>query len=270
MAKITRKSWNTRLEEITNEVRAIRSTAPENYVVFRGQSNYDWHLTPSLYVAQKNCGWSDSDREVFEYNIYFDFITSGKGYITNNMSSWEILVEMRHFGLPVRVLDWTEGLNMALYFAIIDSKVNQDFSKRVNDAALFVLDPYTLNEKTMKVNRIYNPLDKNFFDFEDVVLEGEKHKFSNKIMEPYAIIMPRRSERIIAQRGLFTVQGMNDKCLDEINKLKSVYKKIRIEKEFFPEIAEYLETSGLNHFTVYPDFQGLAMSIKEYYKLERN
>lgn len=262
------KSWNSRLEEITQEIKEFKAISMDNYIVFRGQSNYTWSLTPSLFVAQQKSKWNKEKLDDIEYNIYFDFITNAKGYINNQMRSWEILVEMRHFGLPVRVLDWTENLNAALYFAIIDSKVNQNFNERKVDASLFVLDPFNLNSKTIKNPRIFNPLDRCFFDFEDAIFENNiPNEFKGKLNNPFAIIIPRRTDRIFAQKGLFTVQGFNNKCIDEIRMLQKTFKKIKIEKKYFGEIAEYLEISGVNHFSIYPDFQGLAMYIKEYNKL---
>ncbi|HET6989973.1 MAG TPA: FRG domain-containing protein, partial [Bacteroidia bacterium] len=238
------------------------------YFVFRGQSHYTWHLLPSLYVAEKKKKWTKEDLEVNEFNIYFDFVTNGKGYINNSMKSWEVLMEMRHFGLPVRVLDWTESFNAALYFAVIDSKVSQKFDKRKEDAAIFVLDPYVLNEFSLEESRIFNPLEKNFIDFFEVFLDGQvSQKFNKKLDNPFSIIIPRMSERIYAQQGLFTVQGFNNKCIDEIPGLEHCFRKIKIEKKYFQEIKEYLEFSGVNHFSIYPDFEGLAKDIKEGYGL---
>ncbi len=257
-------TWIEKFKDVLKEIDTFKAGSNGNYVVFRGQSNFNWHLDTSLKLAE-----SKFKREYyFEYNLYFDFITNAKGYINNQMRSWEIITEMRHYGLPVRVLDWTESLNAALYFAIKDSRVNQNYSERTADAALYILDPFHLNEITLGENRVYNPLDPSFVDFEDIFFDGDlPAKFRNKLNDPFAVIMPRRTERISAQKGLFTVQGLNNKSIDKIPRLKKTFLKISLDKQFFVEIDKYLNVTGMNHFSIYPDFEGLAMFLKEEYNI---
>jgi hypothetical protein len=257
-------SWIKKLGEILKMVDDFKSSSIGNYVVFRGQANVNWNLDTTLKLAE-----SKIKREYyFEYDLYFDFITNAKGYINNQMHSWEIITEMRHFGLPVRILDWTESLNAALYFAIKDSKINQNYSDRKDDAALYILDPFALNSITLKENRIYNPLEKSFVDFENIFFDKKiPAVIKNKFKDPFSVIMPRRTERISAQKGLFTVQGINNKSIDKIDRLKLTFRKINIEKKYFEQINSYLDLTGISHFTIYPDFEGLAMFLKEVYNI---
>src|SRR4051812_41381980 len=37
---------------------------------------------------------------------------------------WELLFLMQHFGVPTRLLDWTENPYIGLFFALTDSRIN--------------------------------------------------------------------------------------------------------------------------------------------------
>src|SRR5208337_1741833 len=55
-------------------------------------------------------------------------------------SPWNCYFLMRHYGAPTRLLDWTESVLIAAYFAVA-------CQQRGRSAAIWMLDPYTLNEQ---------------------------------------------------------------------------------------------------------------------------
>ena len=57
-------------------------------------------------------------------------------------NSWEWYFLMQHSGAPTRLLDWTEGALIALYFAV-RNKLDE------TDAAVWVLNPWSLNEHVL-------------------------------------------------------------------------------------------------------------------------
>jgi hypothetical protein len=65
-------------------------------------------------------------------------------------NSWEWYFLMQHSGAPTRLLDWTEGALIALYFAV-RNKLD------ATDAAVWVLDPWSLNEHVLGIDEVIAP-----------------------------------------------------------------------------------------------------------------
>lgn len=104
---------------------------------FRGQSDYSWGLVPS--VQRK-----DGMGKHYEQYITTNFMIHTMRLNPNapqryDRASW--LTLMQHYGLPTRLLDWSESPLVALYFALSSDKDAK------TDAAVWVLNPMELNKK---------------------------------------------------------------------------------------------------------------------------
>ena len=82
---------------------------------FRGHNNGAWKLTPKLYRVKS----PKRGIRIIEDEIRQEFIMRAPGLIdTGPLTTWEWYFTMQHFGAPTRLLDWTEGALIALYFAV--------------------------------------------------------------------------------------------------------------------------------------------------------
>ena len=137
-------------------------------VWFRGLPDSSYKLLPSVYHPDKildgKLEWFLMNRFKQNAHQFLDFRPQGE---------WEWLFLMRHYGLPSRLLDWTESPLVALYFAI--HKLDQ--SNRVTlptdaDGTLWCLLPTTLNEAA----RISNPIEIPLFSDDEARDDRDQSK----------------------------------------------------------------------------------------------
>ncbi len=119
---------------------AISKRLEKTEKIYRGQADSSWSLRPSLTRVFKN---ADIEREkaieiektllkTFQENNSDDSIARFDP--ANKILWWTV---MQHFGAPTRLLDWSNDIKVALYFAVCDQ-----FDK---DGALFCFDDGYLN-----------------------------------------------------------------------------------------------------------------------------
>jgi hypothetical protein len=67
---------------------------------------------------------------------------------------WERYFLMQHYGVPTRLLDWTDGALVALYFAVKQIRIPED-------AVVYILDPWWLCNlvyKELPIAKVDRPL----------------------------------------------------------------------------------------------------------------
>ncbi len=154
-SKISKETTVESLAAYLERIRAIRdawfggeaSMAPW----FRGQQRSYWPLVPKLYRDFGNYKFiekNDIEREICEEFLVRAPILSETKPAEND--SWEWYFLMQHYGTATRLLDWTEGALIALYFA---EKDNRGFY----DAVVWALDPYDLNKMTIRSGQVIPP-----------------------------------------------------------------------------------------------------------------
>ncbi len=184
-------------------------------------------------------------------------------------SGWDYLFLARHHGIPTRVMDWTENLLVAVYFAICDSCT-------MTDSCIWVLNPYRLNLISMGSDDIYHPLrlciDQDSgepYDFDDLLTDPQPWPWQL----PVALYPEQRSIRQHVQSGWFTIHGSSDKSLESQHQKQMKAKgkrgnlpfltKIVIPVSDHGELRELVSLAGWNRYTIYQDLDNLARTINE-------
>lgn len=230
---------------------------------FRGQTDTNWDLLPCIYRNGDNR---------YEKDIISNFYLNGQKFIEKPLKyEFELLFLLQHYGMPTRLLDWSESHLIALYFALLKYK-----DKDVN-ATVWVMHPWSLNEVTLK-HSINGKLSSNskqvpnciMPELNGYLLNVIEGNFDNKIEEEYPIaIRPfKTTPRIIAQKGVFTIHGNNKKSLNEIfDELKAEgSEKFRLEKIEIHgpskiKILRELYLAGISHSVLFPELEGLAKEM---------
>jgi hypothetical protein len=232
---------------------------------FRGQRSTNWSLQPTFYRYSSERQREDLDDEIRQE---FTMRAPGLGLTLRPQNAWEWYFLMQHSGAPTRLLDWTEGALIALYFAV------RDHDDEDGDAAVWILEPYELNKRVVGTGEVIPP-----GDHEGISKEHQKryapwlrprYTKRGKMPDlPVAVYPNYIAPRISTQRSCFTIHGSDpngmegfangdDPCVAKVNIAGSACRKIR----------EQLVVSGIDEVTIFPDLDGLGRLLTTVLKIE--
>jgi len=212
-------------------------------VWFRGHANSNphWTLTPSAFRRFPNL--------LYEQAATMNFLRRAPSRHestpeTNDRASWLCL--MQHYGLPTRLLDWTESLLVAAYFAVNDPIKT--------DGAIYALAPMVLNALA---EIPYVPMLSN------VELYGRLHPaFRGTASEEdvLATLMPDVDQRMLIQQGVFTLHSSRTP-LEKLPESDSFLRKAVIPVTSKERLAWQLRVCGVSQSKLFPDLGNLAEEI---------
>jgi hypothetical protein len=179
---------------------------------------------------------------------------------------------MQHYGIPTRLLDWTENPFIAFYFAVMSGKFsvrrgqghagpNLRFSK---DATVWILDPVAWTNHALKqqsyTGGVLTPGDAQLSRYKPLTKFDEMHT------QPVALYGAHNSPRIVAQRGVFAIFGQDTISMERVYEQGSFPRvsltKVILPKDAVPNMRNSILSHGITESVVFPDLEGLAKEMK--------
>jgi hypothetical protein len=224
---------------------------------FRGQVDAGWPPLPGIFRGQHD-----------EFSMTTAFRLQAPGFSphtpdTDRLDQWLFL--MQHYGLPTRLLDWTENPLAAAFFAA-SRWMESDRSEheyKSPDMGIWMLHPIELNKLSHK------QLDDFPNTWSGGGLEMFKQPFGTAqgpMRFPLAVQASAVDRRVVVQRSCFTIQGTDPRDLDAQLEGTHVteqgfYRRYTIPRSEAPELLAELSELGISFATVYPDITGLAKEL---------
>lgn len=238
-----------KINSIPELINVLKQTIQPNDIVwYRGQADNSWGLTPTLSRTNGGIEAEIALMKRFKQNAIP--LASVKP-----MSEWEWLFLMQHYGLPTRLLDWTESPLVGLYFAIE--------SHPDKDGALWCLLPIKLNENA---NISYSlSVEIPCFEVDEPLDNYLPQKIASErtsSLKPIAAMAMRDNPRVFAQMGSFTITHREQIAIETIGDNKHIWRFI-IPKEFKEEIRKELAYLRITKLTLFPELENVALVAKE-------
>jgi FRG domain-containing protein len=227
------------LQELLEAGKEAEARLGGDQLWFRGHSNPAWKLLPGANRRSP-------ELEAQTANLFRMQAPSVHSRCPNHTDYPQWLPFMQHYGLPTRLLDWSESLAIATFFAIQGNPPT--------DSTVWFLNPGALNRRS-----IGNQLP---FLGDETVRSLVEDAFSREKSDEntLAVIAPRTEARMAAQLGNYTIHGSRFP-LEETEGMEDCLVRINIPRVAFDEINYDLSLLGIRSSTLFPDLDHLAIQL---------
>ncbi len=245
-------------EEFITAIDSLTTDFDNGLLWWRGQADSKWKLRPGVFRS----GYKN-----FEQNLIFDFMMKAKSRFPNCPTNddpppWLLL--MQHYGLPTRILDWTESPLIALYFAVNNEKKDIKDKKVEKDAVIYALQPFYLNSKQCDMNLIPSP---GYPKIGTIFTDSFDQDIPNPDGRIAAVQTEQFDLRHLVQQSEFTVHG-SATAIEDLPQNEEFLGKIIISGPAKIELRRMLQVFGITRSYLFPDLDNLSTELASLYRVE--
>jgi hypothetical protein len=206
-------------------------------VIFRGQSG-DYPLIPKICRLKAKEDLLQAEKQLLdEFKRSNPLLIQSQGA----MDDWDYLTLGQHFGLPTRLLDWSNNALTALWFAVSS---NPDCRGQEQPSGIVWMLAADEDDFVTDMNAV--------------------HPFKlpeTKIFRPRLI-----KQRINNQSGVFSIHAkddlLNKRLLNDNERYYKKLVKMKVPPEKIPGLQNDLNTLGVNAFSIFPELEGLCRYLQ--------
>lgn len=253
----------TDVADLSGLITQLLTTVDDGIRWFRGQGCELRPLVPSL--IRKLVPYSAASLIAMESRLITRFRQRSLPFWPEGypQTDWEHLFAMQHYGVPTRLLDWSESALMAAYFAADHDPARCECGRGACQPTLWVLDPIALNRRNSRLDGYGDAI--AILATSDDAIESwapgaEETRFAPW---PVALYGTHNSDRIMAQQGTFTVWGKANDALESapaVTDNAGVLKKIVLRTNH-ERVMRSLRLLGVSRAAVYRDLPSLSLDI---------
>ena len=239
------------ISELIDAVKFCQKEFGKNNLWFRGHSNKDWSLIPSVYRYDNKEIFDKFEKEndICQHFRLFAPSRYNRCPARDDYPAWLFL--MQHYGCPTRLLDWSAAPLVATYFACFNDKYD-DY-----DADLWILHPTRLNNRSID-DAAFVPIGTmplwNLFE------DAFKNQKDSDIVKPFATLSEQIDLRMLVQEGAFTVHP-DSNPLENLEDRAKVVKSLRIKSCHKKNVREELNLLSIKESVLFPDLSTLARKM---------
>ncbi|MDR0834659.1 MAG: FRG domain-containing protein [Candidatus Symbiothrix sp.] len=264
----------TSYEELSKVIQEIRSdrfylNAQNVQEIYRGQANDSWGLEPNIIRNLKGCSPKKVKKnekaiitefkqqlEIWNLNEHIQTRWTKKGY----HDDWLLIAQAQHYGIPTRFMDWTLNWQIALYFAVCDSKydgLDGQFWIYFSPREILISE----NDSSMK------HLNSDPFEFNNIALLNASTFYSDNLEKEIA------QRRKMCQNGKFLIQPYETIYipLEEQEYFNKNLHKIIIPSDCKEAMRKELDNYHINYNTVMiktiTEIDAIVKDLQTKYKL---